>query len=274
MSKPTHPFHILDPSPWPLCASISALVWTIGLILYAREVNISLASIEVPAGLITLLSGTVMLFASSYGWWCDVVKESKTSAHTNKVKLGLRYGMVLFIVSEACFFVAFFGAYFYAGFSPTEAIGSVWPPAGMKTFHPADLPFLNTLILLCSGSTITWAHEHLLNNEIKKATRMTAITVCLGLFFSVLQGVEYAHSPFAIEDNIYASIFFITTGLHGVHVIIGTIFLTVCFFRLKAKHFKPTDHFGFEAAAWYWHFVDIVWLFLFFSIYCWGAAPV
>ena len=268
----THPFHMVNPSLWPLLTSVSALFWAVGMILWGRDIGLTFGQDHLPVGLWTLIAGSGMLFLSAYGWWRDVVNESMTPDHTQAVKSGLRYGMVLFILSELFFFGAFFWAYFSAGLEPTEAIGRVWPPEGMKTFHPADIPFFNTLLLLLSGTTITWAHAHLLDGAIEKAARMTAITVALGLFFTAMQGIEYAHCPFSIGDNIYASVFFIATGFHGIHVIVGTIFLGVCYLRLRKGHFTPTDHFGFEAAAWYWHFVDVVWLFVFISIYCWGRA--
>ena len=272
MSRPTHPFHILDPSPWPLVSSFSAFIWAIGMVLYGRDVSMSFFDVEIPFGLMTLIVGTVMLALGAYGWWQDVITESGSGVHTSAVKLGFRYGMVLFLLSEVLFFGVFFAAYFNAGLAPNAFIGNVWPPHGMKTFDPGGLPFLNTLILLLSGTTVTWAHENLLNKRMKEAAKMTAITVGLGALFTVFQACEYAHAPFEIGDNIYSSIFFIATGFHGVHVIIGTIFLGVCYVRIQSGHFTTKDHFGFEAAAWYWHFVDVVWLFLFVSVYCWGCA--
>ncbi len=271
-AKQNHPYHMVEPSPWPLITSLSAFVWVVGIVLWAREVTLTVDELTLPAGLITLCSGTAMLFASAFGWWRDVVKESLSSVHTNEVRKGFHYGMVLFILSEVSFFAAFFWGYFYSGLFPTEAIGGTWPPQGMETFEPGDLPFLNTIILLLSGTTITWAHELLLKNDTKGAVRLSWITVALGFLFTAMQALEYAHSPFGIGDNVYASIFFIATGFHGLHVIIGTLFILVNTFRLKSGHFSAKDHFGFEAAAWYWHFVDVVWLFLFVSVYWWGSS--
>jgi cytochrome c oxidase subunit 3 len=209
-----------------------------------------------------------------YLWWRDVVREATHEGyHTKIVQLGMRYGMVLFIASEVMFFVAWFWAYFNASLFPTEAMGGTWPPEGIETFDPWGLPFLNTLILLMSGVTVTWAHHELREGNQKKMLRALAITILLGLLFTGVQAYEYAHAAFGFTDGIYPTTFFMATGFHGFHVIIGTIFLIVCYVRGAKGHFKPDHHFGFEAAAWYWHFVDVVWLFLFVCIYWWGAGP-
>jgi cytochrome c oxidase subunit 3 len=195
------------------------------------------------------------------------------------VQLGLRYGMALFIASEVMFFAAFFWAYFDASlfadqenmFGRVEATGGQWPPASIETFDPFHLPFLNTLILLLSGCTVTWAHHALREGDRKGLIQGLWLTVLLGATFTCVQAYEYGDAAFGFTDGIYASTFFMATGFHGFHVIVGTIFLTVCLVRSYKGHFSPTQHFGFEAAAWYWHFVDVVWLFLFISIYWWGA---
>jgi len=202
--------------------------------------------------------------------------------HTPVVQLHLRYGMILFIASEVMFFVAWFWAYFDASLFPGEAIqeartaftGGHWPPKGINTFDPWDLPLLNTLILLTSGTTVTWAHHSLLHNDRKGLIWGLVCTVVLGALFTMFQVIEYSHAGFSFSENIYGATFFMATGFHGFHVIIGTIFLTVCLFRAIKGHFTPEQHFGFEAAAWYWHFVDVVWLFLFICIYVVGAGDV
>ena len=225
--------------------------------------------------------GTVTVVISAFLWWRDVLKESRTAGmHTPIVRLGLRYGMTLFISSEVMFFVGFFWAWFHFALYPGHVSGAevaVWPPAGTLTFNPWHLPFLNTLILLLSGTTITWAHHALLQGDRKHLIMGLGFTILLGLTFTALQAVEYAEAPFAFSGGgVYTSVFFLATGFHGFHVIVGTIFLIVCWFRARSGGFSPTRHFGFEAAAWYWHFVDVVWLFLFLSIYVWGGwgAPV
>lgn len=256
----THPFHIVEPSPWPLLASMGAFLTTVGTVLYAHEHS--------P---ISLFIGLGLLIAVLALWWRDVIKEAKTE-HTEHVRHGFEYGMALFIFSELMFFVSFFWAFFDAALGPTHAMGGVWPPKGIKTLDPFDLPYLNTLILLFSGTTLTWAHYTIVEGKMKDTIQKTGITVLLGVAFLMIQALEYHHAPFHFKDGIYPSTFFMATGFHGFHVLIGTIFLITCWYRCRLGHFKADDHFGFEAAAWYWHFVDVVWLFLFVAIYWWGGA--
>ncbi len=214
-------------------------------------------------------------------WWRDVIREAQYDGyHTRVVQLSHRYGMILFIASEVMFFVAWFWAYFNTAFFPadphmvtrTELLGGVWPPKGIETFDPWHLPLLNTLILLTSGTTVTWAHHALLHNDRQGLKWGLILTVALGLAFTAVQAYEYSHAAFGFKGNIYGATFFMATGFHGAHVIIGTIFLIVCLFRALQGHFTPTHHLGFEFAAWYWHFVDVVWLFLFAWIYVYGAG--
>jgi cytochrome c oxidase subunit 3 len=223
--------------------------------------------------------GLAGILATMFFWWRDVVKESRTPGlHTPIVRIGLRYGMTLFIASEVMFFVAFFWAYFHFALFPEHVSGAevaVWPPKGTLTFDPFDLPFLNTMILLLSGCTVTWAHHALLNNDRKGLIRGLTLTVLLGVIFTALQAWEYTLAPFKFYNGgIYSSTFFLATGFHGFHVIVGTTFLFVCLMRALKGHFTPEKHFGFEAAAWYWHFVDVVWLFLFVCIYWWGVGEI
>jgi heme/copper-type cytochrome/quinol oxidase subunit 3 len=180
----------------------------------------------------------------------------------------MRYGMMLFIASEVMFFVAFFWAFFDRSFYPA---GGVWPPEGIETFNPFDLPLINTLVLLLSGCTVTWSHHALLQNNRRDFITGLVLTVILGVLFTGLQALEYSHAPFGFTDGIYPSVFYMATGFHGFHVLVGTLFLTVCLIRGLRGHFTAEQHFGFEAAAWYWHFVDVVWLFLFVAVYWWGG---
>jgi cytochrome c oxidase subunit 3 len=211
-------------------------------------------------------------------WWRDIVREARTPGlHTPVVRIGLRYGMTLFIASEVMFFVAFFWAYFHFALYPGHVSGAetaIWPPKGVLTFDPFGLPFLNTMILLLSGCTVTWAHHSLLHGDRQGLIAGLAITVGLGVAFTSFQAVEYIEAPFAFTGGVYPSVFFLATGFHGFHVMVGTIFLAVCLFRAMRNHFTPQRHFGFEAAAWYWHFVDVVWLFLFIAVYWWGAGEL
>ena len=246
-----HDYHLVEPSPWPAIGATGAFILAVGAVLWMHG-----------SSPIIMLLGLVLALYTMFMWWRDVVKEAHKGDHTPVVSLHLRYGMLLFIASEVMFFVAWFWAFFDASLFTGEAIqaaratatGAVWPPKGIEVFNPWHLPLVNTLILLTSGTTV------------------------LGLLFTSIQAYEYAHAAFAFNrdngGNIYGSTFFMATGFHGFHVIIGTIFLIVCFFRALAGHFTPRQHFGFEAAAWYWHFVDVVWLFLFACIYVWGSAGV
>ena len=216
--------------------------------------------------------GQFRLLSTRYVWWRDIVREGTFEGqHTTIVQLGLRFGRLLFIASEVRFFFAFFWAFFWAALSPTPEIGGVWPPKGIETLEAFEVPFLNTLILLSSGASVTWAHHARVAGRRDEAIKGLIVTVILAIFFTALQGFEYRHSTFTIADGVYGSTFFRATGFHGFHVFIGTVFLSVCLARLILYHFTQQHHFGFEAAAWYWHFVDVVWLFLFVSIYWFGG---
>jgi cytochrome c oxidase subunit 3 len=214
-----------------------------------------------------------MVLATVFFWFRDVVREATYQGHHSPVvQIGLRYGMLLFIASEVMFFAAFFWAFFDSSLFPKEATGGVWPPKGVLPFDPLSLPLLNTLILLTSGVTVTWAHHALREGDRQGLLQGLGLTVFLGLCFTGVQAYEYSHAAFGFREGIYPSTFFMATGFHGFHVIVGTIFLIVCWFRAYRGDFKPDHHFGFEAAAWYWHFVDVVWLFLFICVYLWGGG--
>jgi cytochrome c oxidase subunit 3 len=257
-----HPYHLVDPSPWPAMGALAALALTGGLVVYMHYHQWWLVAV-----------GLVLMLATMALWWRDVVREATLQGHhTHAVQIGLRYGMALFIASEVMFFAAWFWAFFDASLFPGAAIEHKWPPPGVQPFDPWTLPFLNTLILLMSGVTVTWAHHALREGNREQTLQGLGLTILLGLTFSCVQAYEYAHAAFGFSDGIYSSTFFMATGFHGFHVIIGTIFLIVCFWRTSKGHFTPTHHFGFEAAAWYWHFVDVVWLFLFTCIYWWGKG--
>jgi len=257
--KKNHPFHLVDPSPWPFVGSIGGLVTATGVVLFMHNL-----------GAYVLLMGAVILLFTMGGWWYDVIKESeKKEDYTHPVQVGLRTGMALFITSEVMFFVAFFWAFFNASLFPS---GGIWPPQGIHPLDPFDYPYFNTLILLLSGTTITWAHHALLLGHKRDVLKGIGLTILLGLIFTSIQAYEYAHATFGFKEGIYSSTFYMATGFHGAHVIIGTLFLAVCWFRARLGQFTPDRHIGFEAAAWYWHFVDVVWLFLFVSIYWWGSG--
>jgi cytochrome c oxidase subunit III len=280
--KVNHEYHIVDPSPWPLIGGIGALMMAVGGVGYMRWLDgrvFEIGSLNLATPWLFFI-GLVIVLYTMFSWWSDTIKEAHTGYHTRVVSLHLRYGMILFIASEVMFFVAWFWAFFDASLFANEAAqvsrveftGGVWPPEGISVLDPWHLPLFNTIVLLLSGTTVTWAHHALLHNERQMLVGMLAVTVLLGLLFTSVQAYEYIHAPFGFKDSIYGSTFFMATGFHGFHVIVGTIFLIVCLLRAMAGHFTPEQHFGFEAAAWYWHFVDVVWLFLFCCIYVWGSA--
>jgi cytochrome c oxidase subunit 3 len=253
---------MVDPSPWPVVGALAAGILMTGVVLFMHDVT-----------WIVMALGGGLILLTMFLWWRDVVREATFEGHHSLiVQLGLRYGMILFIASEVMFFAAFFWAFFNASLFPTEAIEFTWPPPGIEVFEPFDVPFLNTMILLLSGCTVTWAHHSLREGDQRNTVLGLGLTVILGLLFTSLQAYEYVHASFGFRDGIYSSTFYMATGFHGFHVIIGTCFLAVCFFRAVKGHFKPDHHFGLEAAAWYWHFVDVVWLFLFSCIYWWGGS--
>ena len=258
----SHPYHIVNPSPWPFASSMAAFATAITAIWYMHG-----GPIFGMLGFLTLLIVLAIL------WWRDVISESRNGHdHTEAVGHGLRMGMLLFITSEVMFFFAFFWAYFNSSIPALSFAGhAIWPPEGIEPLETWDLPFLNTLILLSSGVTVTYAHHAIRLGDNKRGATAILVTVLLGVLFTTCQAIEYSHATFGFKDGIYSSTFYLATGFHGFHVLVGTIFLLVCYFRAAKGHFTPEKHIGFEAAAWYWHFVDVVWLFLFVSIYWWGS---
>ena len=279
-----HDYHILPPSPWPLVSATATTVMMVGAVVWMKGL------FGLPAGTNWLFfAGVAGVFFSMFGWWSAVIRESRAGDHTPVVSLGLRYGMMLFIASEVMFFAGFFWMFFemsifseartlvpeFGNWTDTAAAWSTWPPQGVEVLDPWQLPLLNTVILLLSGTTVTWAHHALQVGDRKAAKIGLALTVALGILFTAVQAYEYHHiihenlffNENALNAGLYGSTFFLLTGFHGFHVLVGTIFLTVCLLRLFAGQMTPQKHFGFEAAAWYWHFVDVVWLFLFAFVY-------
>jgi len=253
-----HPFHLVDPSPWPIFASFAAYTSVSGAVLYMHGYN---------GGGWVLAFGISTIIYAMYVWWRDIIREGTFQGyHTLAVQQGLRYGVILFIVSEVMFFVAFFWAFFHSSLAPTIEIGASWPPKGIEVLNPWEIPFLNTVILLTSGATVTWTHHAILAGYRQQAIYSLVATILLASIFTGLQVLEYVEAPFTISDGIYGSTFLMATGFHGFHVFVGTLFLAVCLVRVMKNHFTKSHHLGFEAAAWYWHFVDVVWLFLFVAI--------
>nr|AXS66205.1 cytochrome c oxidase subunit 3 [Tenebrionoidea sp. 24 KM-2017] len=261
MSNQNHPFHLVNVSPWPILASFSTLTLMLGIIKWFHLLNNNL-----------MLISMFTLIIISYQWWRDITREGTFQGyHSMKVSIGLKWGMILFITSEIFFFLSFFWSFFHNSLSPSIEIGLIWPPLNITPFNPLQIPLLNTLILISSGLTVTWAHHALMENNYTQSLQGLFFTVILGLYFTALQAYEYLESSFSISDSSYGSSFFMATGFHGIHVIIGSSFLLICLIRHMQNHFSMIHHFGFEAAAWYWHFVDVVWLFLYISIYWWGS---
>ena len=258
-----HPYHLVDPSPWPLVSSLGCFFFTFGIVMFFHG--------YIGSNLM-YITGLISILYVMYTWWRDIVREATYEGqHTKQVQAGLRNGMLLFIISEVMFFFAFFWAFFHSALSPVPEIGSLWPPAGIQTIDAWGVPLLNTIILLSSGATITWAHHAIVHGDRKNSIIALIITIVLAFFFTCLQVFEYIEAGFSISDSVYGSTFFLSTGFHGLHVLVGTIFILVSTIRLINFHFTKEHHFGFEAAAWYWHFVDVVWLFLFVAIYWWGG---
>ena len=259
----SHPFHLVSPSPWPIFTSFSLLTLTTSVVLTMQGFDVSQSFLNL---------GLIGLIASMSLWFRDVISESTYQGfHTLAVQRGLNMGIGLFIVSEALFFLAIFWTFFHSALSPNIEMGAKWPPMGVESIIPYELPFLNTVILLSSGFTVTYAHHSVIRGNRSGALYGLVLSVMLAIYFTVLQGVEYTVSSFTISDSTYASCFFFGTGFHGVHVMIGTAFIAVGLWRVLAYHSTDNHHLGLESSLLYWHFVDIVWLLLFLSIYYWGS---
>ncbi len=259
-----HDYHILPPSLWPFIGALGGFIMLFGAVLWMHD-----------DGPYMFLAGLAAVLVTMFGWWTEVVRESHAGDHTKVVRIGLRYGFIFFIMSEIMFFAAWFWSFFKHAMYPmgplSPAVDGVFPPVGIETFDPWHLPLINTLILLCSGAAATWAHHALAHEDNREDMKNgLLLAVGLGILFTIFQVYEYSHAAFGFAGNIYGANFFMATGFHGAHVVIGTIFLFICYLRVRKGHFTAEQHIGFEAAAWYWHFVDVVWLFLFAAIYVWG----
>uniref|UniRef100_UPI0030E09D99 cytochrome c oxidase subunit III n=1 Tax=Pilargis wolfi TaxID=3023926 RepID=UPI0030E09D99 len=255
------PFHLVEFSPWPLTGSMGALMLTIGLTSWFHGHSMT-----------CMYMGIILILITMLQWWRDIIREGTYQGHhTSHVAKGLRWGMILFIASEVLFFFAFFWAFFHSSLAPTPELGCSWPPTGIQPINPFSIPLLNTAVLLASGVTVTWAHHSIMEGQRSETIQALTLTVLLGMYFTFLQAMEYWEAPFTIADSVYGTTFFVATGFHGLHVLIGSTFLLVCLTRVIMHHFSTGHHFGFEAAAWYWHFVDVVWIFLYICIYWWGS---
>nr|UNO53668.1 cytochrome c oxidase subunit 3 [Ixodes acutitarsus] len=254
-----HPFHMVEKSPWPFTGCVTSIMITISTIMM---LHFSFSSM--------IYLALMILTLTLFQWWRDVSREASfQGSHSSNVVMGLKLGMILFIISEIFFFISFFWAFFHSSLSPNIEIGSMWPPMNIIPFNPFEIPLLNTTILISSGISISWSHHSIINNNLKETLISLIITIILGITFTFLQSWEYAQAQFSMSDSIFGSTFFMTTGFHGIHVIIGTSFLIISLYRINMNLISSSHHFGFEAAAWYWHFVDVVWLFLFTFMYWW-----
>jgi len=255
------PYYLVELRPWPLLSAIRSLFMAIGLINWLHYSNIYLIFIRI-----------LIIIICIFQWWRDLVREATyIGKHTSYTQYNLQLGIILFIIREICFFFAFFWSFFHRRLAPTPELGCEWPPTGIKPINPISIPLLNTAILLASGFTVTWAHHRLISKKRTKAILSLIITIILGIYFTILQLTEYVETTFTIADRVYGSTFFIATGFHGAHVIIGTTFLLINLLRTIKSHFSNKHHFSFEAAAWYWHFVDVIWIYLYICIYWWGS---
>lgn len=258
-----HSFHLVNPSPWPMLSAFSVFILMFGFVLYTHGYL---------KGSFLYKFGLLLLLCMMFVWWRDIVREATFEGqHTVNVQTGLKYGVLLFIISEIMFFFAFFWSFFHFSFNPSIALGGVWPPVFLTILDPWKVPLLNTIILLTSGATVTLSHHSIIYGSKDMAIKALSATILLAIFFTFLQSLEYINAPFSIYNTVYGSTFYMLTGFHGFHVIIGTIFLSICLIRIFFNHLTKEHHFGFEAAAWYWHFVDVVWLFLFLTVYWWGS---
>jgi len=261
--RETHRWHIVDPSPWPYVGGCGSICLTCGGVMTFHQYTSGIGLMEL---------GFMLIVFTMILWWRDVIREASFDGyHTKEVEDGIKFGMILFISSEVLFFFSFFWAFFHSSLGPVIELGLNWPPLGIISIKAFEVPLLNTAILLTSAISLTWSHHAILNSKRDEAIFGLLITIALGIIFTVVQALEYKEASFSFADSVFGSVFFIATGFHGLHVIIGTIFLIVTASRLILHHFTSFHHFGFEASAWYWHFVDYVWLFLFVCIYWWGS---
>lgn len=263
MSSRRHLFHIVDPSPWPIISAFSSFFLLSGLAFYMHRIMLG--------GYFFFFSFIILLMVVFF-WFLDIIQEATYAGHHSlAVRMGLRYGFLIFIVSEIMLFFGFFWAFFHSSFCPSILLGAQWPPVGIVIIPVLDFPLFNTALLIISGLSVTWAHRGIAMGSFRESIDSFLVTIFLGFLFVILQMFEYYEAFFNLSDSVYASTFYMLTGLHGMHVIIGASFIAICFIRLLQRHFITSHYLGFIFAVWYWHFVDVVWILLFLSVYCWGS---
>lgn len=255
------PFHLVNPRPWPILTSIGFLRFGLGVVVIVRIISC-----------LPFLASLILLLVSSYLWGRDIHRERcYEGRHNNETLEGFKIGIVIFILSECFFFLGIFWGYLHLAEAPALEIGGVWPPVGVTPFDPKGIPFLNTALLVSSGVTVTWAHHAIEEKKFKQRVISLLLTVILGAIFTSLQAIEYYAAGFTFSCASFSSVYFIGTGFHGLHVIIGRVLLIICLFRFSKLWISPHHRAGFECSVWYWHFVDIVWFCLYLVFYWWGA---
>lgn len=257
-----HPFHIVDTRPWPLINSFNLFNTVILSLFFFKSPE--------PGNIYLITLRVLALIFTRFLWWRDICREGAYQGHhTFKVYQGIKISIILFISREVIFFFRFFWAYFHFSLSPEIEISNTWPPTNILSVNPFHLPFINSIILIRSGASVTWCHYSILNKKLFNSWLRLLLTISLGLIFTFIQGIEYLNINFSINDRVYGSVFFMLTGFHGAHVLIGTIFLIVNLLRIWKRQINNKHHFRLEAAAWYWHFVDVVWIYLYIFVYWW-----
>lgn len=266
LQKQVHSYHLVDPSPWPFITAFGAFTMVVGFANYMHFYS---------KGFMFLLIGFILVNIASFSWWRDIIREaSYEGLHLLRVLVSLKGGMALFIVSEVMLFFAFFWGFFHSSLNPVPEIGCIWPPIGLTPISAWGIPLLNTIILLTSGAVLTWGHYALISGSFTEASYGIGATILLATIFTLLQVYEYQHATFTISSGVFGSTFYMATGLHGFHVLVGTLYILYSGVRMFYTHYSRNHHIGFEFAIWYWHFVDVVWIFLFLTIYWWGGSLV
>jgi len=263
-----HPFHIVTLSPWPFFLAMSAFALTMGGVLYMHSYLY---------GIVGIFCGLSLLLLTVFNWWSDIIIESTMEGeHTSKVETTYMTGFCLFILSEFMLFVSFFWCNFHYSFNPNIHMGVSWPPVQLTTklIHHSNMPSLMNEILICSSITVSIAHYFMNINDLNRCSIFLGLTIVLGVFFTAIQYIEYISSAISFSDGIFGSLLYLLTGFHGSHVLVGNLFLIVCFFRLRKFHFTKEHHIGFISAVYYWHFVDLIWLFVYYLQYVSTFLPL
>ena len=259
-------FHVVTESPWPLLAAVCLCSNMTQTLLFWNWQMFSVWAVS------QSVIGCLCVFGH---WFYDVVTEATYEGqHTVSVQSGIRSGMLLFILSEVMFFFSFFWAFFHFVLVSPVNVGHVWPPLGILSLDPTALPLVNTILLLSSGVAITWGHRSIEIGHRHQSINALVLTIIYGIFFSIIQLHEYHITIYSLYDSVYGTCFYLLTGFHGLHIVVGTVFLVVCLVRLISYHYTSNHHVGYVCCIWYWHFVDVVWLFLYIIVYIWATPDM